>query len=190
MMGEDGNAFPGLNMFDLVGDKILDKKGNPIPGRFQFNEDGNVFLDAEGYPFLERQETTEEKQARLALEEQRRKAKAFREKLEAQRVMMSTPLPRKSVKWNKYCNTYFPSSLKTAILRDRGKPGDDWRNFVKTYTIDQMNHRMARHLHGRAGILWDRLHTHITYLQNPRYASENPKHIKVIINPPAGRAAL
>ncbi|OAE24036.1 hypothetical protein AXG93_4079s1260 [Marchantia polymorpha subsp. ruderalis] len=151
MMGEDGNPYPGLNMFDIVGDKILDKKGNPIPGRFQFNEDGNIFLDAEGYPFLERQETTEEKQARLALEEQRRKAKAFSEKLEAQRVMMSTPLPRKSVKWDKFCDTmYSPSRLRTVLLKDRGRPGDDWRNFVKTYTIDQMNHRMARQLHGRA----------------------------------------
>ncbi|KAL2644339.1 hypothetical protein R1flu_011926 [Riccia fluitans] len=150
MMDEEGNPYPRLNMCDIEGNIIHTKKGNAIPGRFQFNEEGNIFLDAEGYPFLERQETTEEKENRLAREARWKNLKALREKVDAEKEMMRTPPPKKHVTWQKYCNTmYLPRSLKTAVLKDRG-------------------------------ILWRKLHTHITYLQNPRHASENPKHCKTL----------
>ncbi|KAL3697570.1 hypothetical protein R1sor_011646 [Riccia sorocarpa] len=181
MLDEEGNPYPQLKMWDIEGNVIKTKKGVPIPGRFQFNTEGNIFLDAEGYPFLERQETTDEKKNRLEREARRKKLKTLREKLEAEREMMETPLRDKAVKWQKYSNTmYVPRSLKTAILRDPGRPGDDWRYFVKKYSIKEMNHRLTYQLHGKAGILWRKLHNHITYLQNPRHASENPKHFKAL----------
>lgn len=86
-----------------------------------------------------------------ALEAEARKAKAFQDKLEKDRIMMHTPLPKKPVSWRKYCATmYLPRQLiQTVVYKDRGRPGDDWRKFVKKYTIEEMNHRMAVQLHGK-----------------------------------------
>jgi hypothetical protein len=64
--------------------------------------------------------------------------------------MMHTPLPKKKTPWRKYCaSMYLPRSLRTVVYKDRGIAGDDWRYFVKKYTIKEMNHRMAVQLHGK-----------------------------------------
>ncbi|CAM6126072.1 unnamed protein product [Calypogeia fissa] len=184
MLDKDGNRILGRPYRDVEGDVVMTAEGKPVPGRFLFGEldeegqvvwnlDGDVMLDAEGMPLLERQETEEENKFRLALEEEARKAKAFQEKLELDRIMMHTPLAKKPVPWRKYCSTmYLPRSLKTVVYKDRGIPGDDWKKIVKRYTIAEMNHRMAGQLHGKTGILWRKLHEHVTYLQNPRYAAD------------------